>query len=400
MWAKILSTVFVRGYAAIANLILVMVTAKILGAEVRGEIALVILGVTIIGMFQAIIGGPSLTYFASKRTLKSLIINSTVWSVLAGSTIGLFISFIELSPWHFVWLLITIAVTQGIVTAQHSYLVGREKVFLYGALDAIRTTILWSYVIIRFFVFKSQSIDEVLLAYVFANALTVFLGFVVLFRNDFSITGEQPASLNEMFRYGSQIQLNNLSQLFNYRYVFYVVEKLKGTEALGVFSVAVAVAESIWIICKSIATIQLSRLVNVKEITEQRKITLKLAVTSVTATVLATVIILVIPDTFYTYLFGKDFSQISGIILWFSPAILLLSFYTILNHYFIARNENWTNIKASIFGNILLLISSNMLIIHYSLAGAALVYGIAYLGISGYLLVMFMKRPPYLSAKD
>jgi len=399
MWAKILSTVFVRGYAAIANLILVIVTAKVLGAEVRGEIALVILGVTIIGMFQSVIGGPSLTYFAAKRSMNSLIINSTIWSVIAGVVVGLFISFVELSPWNFVWQLILIAITQGIVTAQHSYLVGREKVFQYGILDAVRTTVLWSYVIVRFFVYNSSSIEEVLLAYIFANALTVFLGFVVLYRGNFSLPQEQPASLDEMFRYGGQIQLNNLSQLFNYRFVYYVVEKLKGTEALGVFSVAVAVAESIWIICKSIATIQLSRLVNVQTTSEQRKITLKLAAVSVIATILATIIIVAIPDTFYTYLFGRDFSQISGIILWFSPAIVLLAFYTILNHYFIARNENWTNIKASIFGNILLLIASHVFIVQYSLAGAALVYGVAYLGISVYLLIVFMKRPPLLSAK-
>lgn len=391
MWAKIISTVFVRGYAAVANLVLVIISAKILGAHARGEIALVILGVSIIGMFQALVGGPSLTFFAAKRTLKSLILSSTLWSILSAISIGLFLGFTSLSPVQFTLQLILISLFQGILISQQSYLVGRENVYQYGLLEAIRTTVLWTYVVVRFFVFESRSVEEVLLAYLLANVLSVLFGFILLRRSK-EENDLESAKLNELFKYGGEIQLNNLSQLFNYRFVFYLVEKMKGTEALGVFSVAIAVAESLWIICKSIATIQLSRLLNISELLEQKKLSINLAGKSVLLTLIATVMVLLIPESIYILLFGKSFAAIPTLLIYFSPAIVLLSYYTILNHFFIARNQNWVNIRAGIAGNVLLLLLSNICIVQYSLAGAAFVYVIAYLGISLYLTFAFIRK--------
>lgn len=391
MWAKIISTVFVRGYAAVANLVLVILSAKLLGAHARGEITLVVLGVSIIGMFQALVGGPSLTYFAAKRNIRSLILSSTWWSLLSAISLGLLLGFTGLSPKQYTTELVLISVFQGILISQQSYLVGREKVYQYGLLEALRTTVLWSYVTVRFFIFNSRSVEEVLFAYLVANALSVLFGFLLFYRHK-EKDSLPAANLNELFKYGGEIQLNNLSQLFNYRFVFYLVEKVKGTEALGVFSVAIAVAESLWIICKSIATIQLSRLLNLSDLFQQRKLSLNLAGKSVFLTLIATGLVLLIPERVYVFLFGKAFASIPVLLIYFSPAIILLSYYTILNHFFIARNQNWVNIRAGIVGNALLLVLSKIFIIQYSLAGAAFVYVIAYLGISLYLTFAFIRK--------
>ncbi|TNE75261.1 MAG: hypothetical protein EP333_04635 [Bacteroidetes bacterium] len=391
MLGKIISTVFVRGYAAVANLAVVVLSAKYLGAEARGTIALVILGVTIVGMVQSVVGGPSLTYFAPKRSVKSLIKQAVIWSVISGITIGAFISFLNLSPWEYVAELITISVFQGIITAQHSLLVGKEKVYSYGWLDAIRTTVLWSYITVRFFVFDSVNIDEIFFAYILANALTVGFGFVVLRNEHLKNNSLETASFREMIRYGSEIQLNNLSQLFNYRFVYFVIERLKGMEALGVFSVAVSIAESVWIICKSIATIQLSRLVNIPELNDQKKLTNKLAFTSVVVTTIATLILWTIPSTLFTYVFGSEFSSVPDLIRSFTPAIILLSAYTIHNHFFIARDQNWINIRASLLGNMLFLVVTYFAILHFDLTGAALSYGVAFLGMAIYLEFAFLR---------
>ena len=391
MWAKIISTVFVRGYAAVANLVLVILSAKLLGAYARGEIALVVLGVSIIGMFQALVGGPSLTYFAAKRNIRSLILSSTWWSLLSAISLGLLLGFTGLSPKQYTTELVLISAFQGILISQQSYLVGREKVYQYGLLEALRTTVLWSYVTVRFFIFNSRSVEEVLFAYLVANALSVLFGFLLFYRPK-EKDSLPAANLNELFKYGGEIQLNNLSQLFNYRFVFYLVEKVKGTEALGVFSVAIAVAESLWIICKSIATIQLSRLLNLSDLFQQRKLSLNLAGKSVFLTLIATGLVLLIPERVYVLLFGKAFGSIPVLLIYFSPAIILLSYYTILNHFFIARNQNWVNIRAGIVGNALLLVLSKIFIIQYSLAGAAFVYVIAYLGISLYLTFAFIHK--------
>ncbi len=391
MLGKIISTVFVRGYAVVANLAVVVLSTKYLGAEARGTIALVILGVTIVGMVQSVVGGPSLTYFAPKRSVKSLLTQAVTWSVISGITIGAFISFLSLSPWEYVTELITISVFQGIITAQHSLLLGKEKVYSYGWLDAIRTSVLWSYITVRFFIFDSVNIDEIFFGYILANVLTVGFGFVVLRNEHLRNNQLEAASFREMIRYGSEIQLNNLSQLFNYRFVYFVIEKLKGIEALGIFSVAVSIAESVWIICKSIATIQLSRLVNIPELKDQKLLTNKLALISVLVTTASTLILWLLPSSLFTYIFGSEFGSIPDLIRSFTPAIILLSAYTIHNHFFIARDQNWINIRASVLGNLIFLAITYFAIIYFDLTGAALSYGIAFLGMAIYLEFAFLR---------
>jgi O-antigen/teichoic acid export membrane protein len=389
MWRKIALTLFTKGYGAVGNLILVLLTANFLGAEARGQIALVVLAVSIVGMAQSIVGGASLIYFANKREQGSLLNTSMLWSTLMSAAIGLFIPFIGLAPMEFTGYLIGIAAFQGIITAQHSFLVGKEQILKYAILDGIRTTTLIVYVCVRFFVFGIMKIEEVLISYLLANILSVIAGMLLIRKGSGEQYPRKKAALSELIRYGTQIQLNNLSQLFNYRFVYYFVEKLQGLEALGIFSVAVSIAESIWIICRSIATIQLSRIVNEVNTSFQRKITLRLSGISFIATGLLTLIVLFLPVRFYTYLFGPEFAAIPVIIAWFSPAILFLSFYTIFNHYFSGKNMNWVNIKGSVVGNIILVSSTYYLVANFALNGAALAYGFAFLGMTVYLLYQF-----------
>jgi O-antigen/teichoic acid export membrane protein len=162
-------------------------------------------------------------------------------------------------------------------------------------------------------------------------------------------------------------------------------------EALGVFSVAVSIAESLWIICRSIATIQLSRIINEPDPKQQRSITKHLSVVSAGATAIGVLVLMLIPQEVYMLIFGAEFGSIPEIVMWFSPAILFLAFYTIFNHYFSGKDMNWINIKASLFGNLILVIVSYVMIENYGLNGAALAYGFAFLGMSAYLIWAFYR---------
>ena len=45
----------------------------------------------------------------------------------------------------------------------------------------------------------------------------------------------------DLYSTGFQNQINNFSQLLNYRYLFYLIEKWKGIEVLGVFSISISI---------------------------------------------------------------------------------------------------------------------------------------------------------------
>jgi O-antigen/teichoic acid export membrane protein len=178
--------------------------------------------------------------------------------------------------------------------------------------------------------------------------------------------------------------------MFNYRFVYFVIEKWKGLEVLGVFSVAISIAETVWIISKSIATYQTSILVNTKDALVQRLNTISFAKMSLFFTIIAVTLLLLLPESLYLWIFGEEFLQIRQINFYFSPAILFLAFFGILNHYFYSTDRNVINIYGALIGNVITLIVSIYLIKNYGIVGAALTYSLSFLGMLFYLYFKFI----------
>jgi O-antigen/teichoic acid export membrane protein len=392
MLVKIFGTVFSKTFASVANFIIVILTAKYLGAAARGEISLVILSVSIVALFQAIVGGPSLTYYAATNSLKKLLGIAVSWSLLIGILVSVLLGVFQLLSWDLMVLLLLIALPQGIILIYQSILIGRQKIAYYNTLEFIRSAFLVLIITSTLLGFDVQSVSVVYNAYVAANIVTVALGTYYILKlpriqSDWSIV----TLAKEMLRFGFQVQLNNISQMFNYRFVYFVIEKWKGLEVLGVFSVAISIAETVWIVTKSIATYQTSILVNTKDRIRQRTSTISFAKMSLFFTTIAVSILLLLPESLFIWLFGEEFIQIKQINYFFSPAILFLSFFGILNHYFYSTDRNKVNIYGALVGNIITLVVSIYLIENYGLVGAALTYSLAFLGMLFYLFFQFLS---------
>ena len=67
MLRKIIQTIFSKGIISIINFLVVLITARYLGAEGRGQISILFLNVTAILLFNDIIGGSALVYIIPKK---------------------------------------------------------------------------------------------------------------------------------------------------------------------------------------------------------------------------------------------------------------------------------------------------------------------------------------------
>lgn len=391
MLTKIVGTVFSRTFASAANFLIVILTAKHLGAAARGEISLVILSVSIVALFQAIVGGPSLTYYSATNSLKKLLMIATSWSLIIGVLVSFLLGIFNLIAWDLVGVLLLISLTQGVVLIYQSILIGRQKIVLYNMLEFIRSAFLLLIISVILLGLNVKTISVVYYAYVIANACTLLVGtYFVIKLPKLASEWSTLKLFKKLFRFGFQVQLNNISQMFNYRFVYFVIEKWKGLEVLGVFSVAISIAETVWIVSKSIATYQTSILVNTKDAIRQRTSTVSFSKMSLFFTAIAVLILLVLPESLFIWLFGEEFIQIKEINYFFSPAILFLAFFSILNHYFYSTDRNVINIYGALVGNVITLVVSIYLIENYSLIGAALTYSISFFGMLLYLYFKFL----------
>ena len=392
MLIKIFGTVFSKTFASVANFLIVILTAKYLGAGARGEIALVVLSVSIVSLFQAIIGGSALTFFAANQSLKRLLTIALSWSFVLGVIISLTLSFSQLIQSDLVLELLLISIPQGVVLIFQSILIGRKRITEYNILEFTRSATLVITICIVILGLGKEELSWIYASYVIANVSTVGLGAYFMGQLSRIESNTTYVELSKkLFRFGIQVQLNNIAQMFNYRFVYFVIEKWKGLEVLGIFSVAISIAETLWIICKSIATFQTSILVNTTDKLKQATSTIAFAKMSTAFTFVALVMLLLIPESFFVSVFGEEFAPIKQINFYFAPAILFLSFFAIINHYFYSIDRNKINIYAALVGNALTLIFALYLIKSHDLIGAAVTYSITYFGMLIFIVVYFLR---------
>lgn len=395
MLLKVIGTILSKVFTTGIGFLIVIITSKELGSSARGEIALMLLNISIIGLIQGIFNGSSLTFLTPRYSFLKLTLVSNLFSILLSfllTTFFLGIQLIEENQFNF---LLILSLFQGGLTSSQSLLLGKEKIASFNYLEIIKSITLISTLLMYFYVYGSISIELTFYAYLASYSLPFFISFIWLIPLFSKINAEAKSTstlIYDFFKFGFQIQLNNISQMINYRFCFYLIEKLKGKSELGIFSVAISISEAIWIVCKSIATFQYSRLVNTEDVHEKKRITLVSLHLSFLATFPLIIILLLLPTNFFTFLFGMDFINLRPILLSLSIAVLELSYFTIINHYFTGIGQNKLNIFGSIIGNVTTVLSGVLLVPYLGSIGAGIATSISYCIMLIYLVYQFKKQ--------
>jgi O-antigen/teichoic acid export membrane protein len=194
-----------------------------------------------------------------------------------------------------------------------------------------------------------------------------------------------------MLNIGIIIQVCNIVQLLNYRFTYFILEREYGVGILGVFATATALAESVWLISKSISIIQYAEIASSKDKFTARRSTIRFSKLSLVTSMVVYFPLLFIPDYIYAFIFGNEFQYIGTQVLIFAPGILAFSFSTILAHYFAGFGRNSVNLLIASIGLIMTIVLSLILIPHFGINGAAISVSISYLATAILYLVIFKQ---------
>ncbi|MEY3237395.1 MAG: hypothetical protein RI883_1496 [Bacteroidota bacterium] len=393
MLLKILGTIFSKGITAIIGFLIVVITSQQLGASIRGEIAILVLNISIIGLFQGIFNGASLIYLTPRFSFAPLFILSNLFAIIVSILLSYCMVLSGLIDHNLLTDLMFLGISQGLLTTSQSLLLGKEKIHLFNFLEIAKTIVLIITILFFFFVYEQKSMDSVVKSYFISYLIPFFISLLLLFKQFTESKWKDTKNLTfALLKYGFEIQVNNISQMINYRLCFFFIEKFKGKEALGVFSVAISLAEAVWIICKSIATFQYSKIVNISDAKTQKRLTLQSMHISILFTIPVLIVLLLLPDSIFKFVFGVEFGSLRLIILSLSLGILELAFFTFINHYFTGIGKNKINIYASLIGNIATIVTGILLIPYLGNVGAGITTSIAYLTMLLYLSYRFVKE--------
>lgn len=188
------------------------------------------------------------------------------------------------------------------------------------------------------------------------------------------------------------MQLGNIIQFFNYRLSYYFIEFFLKRASVGIYSVAVQLSESIWLIAKSISMVQYTRISNEKDENYAAKLTLDLMKISFVLTFLALILIMILLHVFFTLIVKPEFNQVPLIMYILATGILTLSVSIILSPYFSGQGKPMHNTIGAAIGLFFTLVLSLILIPVLKLPGAALAAVVAYIASTSYQFIVFVKK--------
>lgn len=390
---KIAGTTIARFLNALLNIAVVATAARAFGAEGYGTVVLLILGIAVIQLFNNVVGGSALVYLTSRQNIFSLLLPAYLWGLLTAAAGANLLSLFELIPPVYRRETMMLALLSNWITANMMILIGKEKIRTYNLITVLQTLLVFGSILVFVHGINKNHIDYYIYALYLSYVITFFVSGAAVSPHlritDLSSIGD---SIKPILHYGGLMQLANILQFFSYRLSYYMLEKFYDKPELGRFAVGVQIAEGLWLIAKSIALVQYSRIANEPDNPEYaKKITLIFLKITTAATLLLYAILLLLPQVAFSFVFGSDFSDTKLVILLLGPGILAVAACQMLSHYFSGIGKPGFNTISSGIGFAAVLFAGLLLIPSFGIAGAAVATTFSYVSIFLYQLFWFKR---------
>ena len=344
-------------------------------------------------------GGNCIVYFINKIGLSRLILPATIWIILS-TTIGAFV-FSVFHTQQSYFILLPITLITSFLAMNLLIFIGKEKIQLFNVFSLLPPFLLliFSFGIIYFF--NNRTVNGYLFSYFLSQAVVFIVSLIFirkyLVKKEIRISTDV---VKKAFSYGWKNELSYFIQFLNYRLSYFFILYYQDITSVGLFSVAIVVSESIWLMAKSITTVQYSKIVNLDNPNSAIELTKSSAKLSFYATLVMLVVLAIIPSGVFGFIFGKDFSAIKQLLFLLMPGILSIAVSNVYGHYFAAINQMRILIVKSTIGLVFTVLLSIILIPLWSLQGACIVTSVSYLSSSVYLFIAFYKTNKNLTFKE
>lgn len=390
-------SVITRGIVSVINFLVFVITSRYLGIETRGEISLIVLNIANIQIIGEIFTGYTLVHFIPKFSLKKIFLYGISWIIfllIAGSYMLYLMNYlIPNYEWQFV-------VATGMVSLNTFCMIiilGKSNIRLYNWLSVLQPLLLLAVLGFDIFIEKKMVLDT------YFDALYYSFGIVLLI-NIYTVVQYLKKDKNDVFEFSAILSNGFLSQWGNWmhllsnRFSYYVLSTM-GIQQLGLYSTAVSLIESVFVIYSGISTVVLSFVSNEADREKSRRIAVRAAMGSFIVTLFALMIILSIPEKWLLLVFGKSFTGIKEPIVILSFGISFIAYSAVFSHYFSGIGVLKYNALSNTLACLFTILFSNVFIQQWHVNGAALIGSVSYT-IEALLVTYFFMKTEKLSWKE
>lgn len=390
---KIAGTFTLKLAAAGINFFTVILISRYLGAAGKGETSLLIANITIILLYTGILGGTALIYLTPRHNIYQLLIPAYLAAVSFSAGIAALFYFWGAEPAGYCIHLGFLSLLHALFTINAMVMLGKEMVGHYNILAFLQPLLVFVALMVLFVLVPKQTINGFTYALYFSYGSICFASFYVIRQlpDQFNFRGSS-GSFKNLVTYGTTAQLANIISFLNNRVSFYLLNYLVSVGAVGIYSVGVSISEGLWLVGRSIALVQYTRIANSHNVVRSQIETIQLARISLWLTVMALLVLICLPAGFYQFIFGEEFAAVRQVTLFLSPGIAAVSLGNIFIHYFSGTGKYQYNTWAAILGLIITIPAGYLLCSRYSFAGAALATSLGQLASTGFLAYYFKRQ--------
>ena len=367
MLKLMLSTFISRLATAVVNFGVIVLISRTLGPEGKGLSTLLLVTLVSVQMLCDFAGGAALVYLSSRYRVFSLMLPTWTWAAICSFGLGVYLTFSDQHQLHEIgWQAGLLCFINTTYTLHIHLLNGREWFKLAAGLLLLQAII--TFVSLFFFLRSDPNVLDYFYAlYVSWGTLWVVSILSIRYiRKDTLLLDDSKLQvfhigrdIKKLFSTGAANQLGHLLQFFNQRIFFWFMPAF----GLGIYSNAVALSESIWMIAGSVAMVQYGKISNMSDPKKAAELTAELFRATLWLSFLAVLAAAIVPASFYELLFGPAFKDVKQSLVVLLPGVLFLSGYLIIGHYFSGTGKFYRNNLAISAGVIVTLIG--FLLIHF-----------------------------------
>ena len=397
MFKKILNTFGTKIAAAVLNFLIAIIISRTLGDTGKGTQALLLNTISFILIFSDIVCGASIIYLSPRHSFKKILVASTIWAGFVAVVMGFAILFCypKLAS-DLVAHVSILSFINSLSNINFRLLVGKEEIKKANYNTLLQPVLLVATLIIYYILLKRTDIYGYIIGLYAAYGGTYLLGVWMLRKDYANLRNDKDKNykpvLIDLFKFGFLNQTGHFVQFFNLRLSYYLLDRFINVGRVGVFSNAVSLAESIWIISNSIALVQYARISNADDRAYAQKLTLDLSKICLLVSAIAVIALCLLPSQVYVLVFGPEFGEIAALIRILAPGILLYCIFLILGHYYSGTGRYQMNTFAALCGLVVTCVCGFTLIPLYDVTGAAITSAASYTVNAVFLFVFFMRE--------
>lgn len=400
MIEKIFGTFSTRILNALCGFITLWIGSRYLGAEAWGIGGTVLVDVSLLLIGVEIMAGSGLVYFIPRKSFRTIMKASFMWIIFVITLYSILFYGLSFTPFLKIFVPEGYEVILLILVFVYSFhnfnlntLLGKERVNTQNIIYMIQFMTQMSSMMVYIFIFDIRDARAFVYSLLTGYVTGCICGFTTVVRYMSDNKHESlKGCMKEMLHFGAVIQLSTLLSMLNKRLSFYFIKSYSNISDVGIYNSGTQVSECTKHIGHSIALVQFSKISNLHDEKKAAQLTMLFLKIAVFATLFFNIILCLIPNEVYLWIFTDSFDGIKTVIVTTALGMAFLSANMVLTHYFSGTNKPQHDLIASAVGLVVTIPSVIILIPLYGIAGAGISFTLTSIASAVYQWIIFRKQ--------